>query len=91
MATSVQMRAKGNLTIPSNLRQKYGIQEGDVLTLIDLGEGSFLLTPRVSLVSKIVAEIEAMRLEAGLTADEMLEALPEVRQQICDESWRLHD
>lgn len=91
MATSVQMRAKGNLTIPSNLRQKYGIQEGDVLTLIDLGEGSFLLTPRVSLVSKIVAEIEAMRLEAGLTADEMLEALPEVRQQIYDESWRLHD
>jgi len=91
MATSVQMRAKGSPTIPSNLRQKYRIQEGDVFMLVDLGDGSFLLTPRVSLVARLIAEIEAIRLEAGLTADEMLEALPEVRRQIYDESRRLHD
>ena len=66
MATAVQMRAKGSLTIPSDLRQKYGLGEGDVFTLVDLGEGSFLLTPRVSLVPKLVAEMEAIRTETGI-------------------------
>ena len=91
MATAVQMRAKGSLTIPSDLRQKYGLGEGDVFTLVDLGEGSFLLTPRVSIVPKLVAEMEAIRTETGLTVDDLLDGLPEVRRQIYDESRRPHD
>ncbi len=91
MATAVQMRAKGSLTIPSNLRQKYGLGEGDVFTLVDLGEGSFLLTPRVSIVPKLVAEMEAIRAETGLTVDDLLDGLPEVRRQLYDESRRPHD
>lgn len=45
--STIQIRKKGNLTLPMKLRSKYGLGEGDVLTLIDLGDGSFLLTPRI--------------------------------------------
>ncbi len=47
MAIAVQMRAKGNVTILFELRQKYGFDEGDVFTLVELGDGSLLLTRRV--------------------------------------------
>ncbi len=88
MATTVQMRAKGSLTIPSDLRHKYGFDEGDVFTLVELGDGSFLLTPRLSLVPKLVAEMEAIRAEAGVTLDDLLGGLPEVRRQLYAESQR---
>ena len=61
---TVQMRAKGNITIPADLRKKYALEDGDVFTLIDLGDGSFFVVPRVSIVPYIVAELEAMREEA---------------------------
>ena len=91
MAVAVQMRAKGNLTIPSDLRQKYGLDEGDVFTLVDLGDGSFFLTPKVSLVPKLVAEMEAIREEAGLSLDDLLSGLPEVRRQLYAEHSRRHE
>ena len=91
MATALQMRAKGSLTIPADLRQKYGYDEGDVFTLVELGDGSMLLTPRVSLVPKLVAEMEAIRTEAGVTLDDLLNGLPEVRRQLFAESERRYE
>ncbi len=88
MATIVQMRAKGSLTIPSDLRQKYGFDEGDVFTLVELGDGSFLLTPRLSLVPKLVAEMEAISVKAGVTLDDLLGGLSEVRRHFYAESQR---
>lgn len=46
--TTIQIRDKGVITIPVELRRQYGLRPGDVLTLIDLGEGRFLLTSQVS-------------------------------------------
>ncbi|MFN8495941.1 MAG: AbrB/MazE/SpoVT family DNA-binding domain-containing protein [Caldilineaceae bacterium] len=83
--TTLQMRAKGTLVIPAELRQKYAFGEGDVFTLVDLGDGAFFLVPRVSLVPKLVEELEAIRLEAGLTVEDLLEGLNEQRQQLYQE------
>lgn len=90
MTTTLQMRAKGTLVIPSELRQKYALAEGDIFTLIDLGDGAFFLVPRVSLVPKLVAEMEAIRLEAGLTVEDLLEGLTEQRQQLYQERLQKH-
>ena len=57
---TIQVRKKGTFTLPMDLRTKYGVDEGDVFTLIDMGDGSFLLTPRISQVNRLgdrVAEI----------------------------------
>lgn len=66
--------------IPSDLRQKYGLDEGDVFTLVDLGDGSFILTPKVSNVPRLVAEMEVLREEAGLSIVDLLRGLAEVRR-----------
>lgn len=47
--------------------------------------------PRVSLVPKLVAEMKAIRAETGLTVDDLLDGLPEVRRQHYDESRRPRD
>ena len=57
MKTTLQIRSKGTITLPSELRNKYGLEEGEVLNIIDLGNGSFLLSPRRSRVDELADKI----------------------------------
>ena len=50
MVTTIQIRSKGDFTLPAELLNKYGLEEGEVFNVIDLGNGSFLLSPRHSRV-----------------------------------------
>ena len=42
MTTEVKVTRKGQTTIPSALRRKYGIEEGTRLVVLDTGEGILL-------------------------------------------------
>jgi bifunctional DNA-binding transcriptional regulator/antitoxin component of YhaV-PrlF toxin-antitoxin module len=79
MAVTIQMRQRGTLTLPAKLRAKYRLEEGDVLTLVDL-DGAFLLLPKLSVVPKLTGEIERLREESGLAVDDLLEGLDKERQ-----------
>ena len=80
MSSTVQVRSRGVVTLPANLREKYGIKTGDTFQLLDL-DGLFVLTPMVPLVPELAREIERARLEAGLSAEELLSALREQRER----------
>ncbi len=73
----IQIRSKGTVTLPIELRRKYGIYEGDVITLIDLGDGSFLLTPIVTQVDRLGDRVAKVMKEAAVSEDELLAALDE--------------
>ena len=60
MDTTLQVRQRGTLTLPAELRQKYGIEAGDTFCLVDL-DGIFALTPMVPMVPELVREIEKAR------------------------------
>lgn len=82
MATNIiQIRKKGALTLPVDLRDKYGVGEGDVYTLIDLGDGSFLLTPRTSQVNRLGDRIAEKISKYNVNMDELLQALDDEREQ----------
>jgi AbrB family looped-hinge helix DNA binding protein len=66
------------ITIPKELRDAYGIGEGDTLTLLDLG-GVFVVSPRVSRVDAVAERLAAEWKDRGLTLDEMLATLRERR------------
>jgi len=78
MDTTVQIRERGTLTLPVELRQRYGIRPGDTFRVVDL-DGIFVLTPMVPMVPELAREIERLRVEAGLSTDELLAALREER------------
>ena len=59
--TTLQIRGKGTITLPASLRKKYKLEEGEVLTVIDLGEGTILLKPMVSGQQTIQSHCQATR------------------------------
>ena len=75
---TVQIRGRGTLTLPAKIRERYDLADGDPLTLLDL-DGAILLSPRVSTVDKLSAEIEYLTTQAGMSLDDLLGGLREQR------------
>jgi bifunctional DNA-binding transcriptional regulator/antitoxin component of YhaV-PrlF toxin-antitoxin module len=86
MEATIQVRQRGTLTLPAELREKYGIRPGDTFRLVDL-DGVFVLTPMVPMVPELAREIERARQEAGLSVEDMLNALREQRAQYYRENY----
>jgi len=78
--TTLQIRGKGTITLPASLRKKYNLEEGEVLTVIDLGEGTILLKPMMSQVNKLSRQIEKRLKEENISLDDLLQALDEERK-----------
>jgi AbrB family looped-hinge helix DNA binding protein len=86
MDTTIQVRSRGVITLPAELREKYGIGTGDILNLVDL-DGIFVLTPMVPMVPELAREIERIRLESGLSVEELLQGLREQRERYYQEKY----
>ena len=86
MEATVQVRQRGTLTLPAELREKYGIQPGDTFRLVDL-DGIFVLTPMVTMVPELAREIERARMEADLSMEELLSGLREQRERYYREKY----
>jgi len=80
MKTTLQIRSKGTITLPADLRNKYGLEEGEVLNIIDLGNGTFLLSPRRSRVDELADKIRVELESRGESLESMLTTLREVRE-----------
>ena len=77
---SLQVAKRGLITIPKHLRDSYGIQPGDNLTLIDLG-GVFVLTPEKSQIDLIAERIQTQWKNDGQTLESMMAQLKEYREK----------
>lgn len=90
MEATVQVRQRGTLTLPIEVREKYGIQPGDTFRLTDL-DGTLVLTPMMPMVPELTREIERMRQEAGLSIEELLTSLREQRERYYQERYAAAD
>jgi AbrB family looped-hinge helix DNA binding protein len=86
MNATVQVRQRGSLTLPAELRERYGIEPGDTFRIVDL-DGIFVLTPMTPMVPELAREIERARLEAKLDTAELLQALREERARYVQETY----
>ena len=77
---TVQVAQRGGVTLPKSIREAYGLQPGDTLTLLDLG-GVLLLSPRRSEVDALAERITQTLTERGETLESMLHALREERER----------
>ena len=76
----VKLNSKGQVTIPAQLRSKYGLREGDEVEVVE--EGDTLRIVRVRgvetrgqrLVSRLRGTASAKEVE-GLTTDELMDLL----------------
>lgn len=86
MDTTIQVRERGVITLPAELRDKYKIETGQIFRLVDL-DGIFVFVPMVPIVPELANEIERLRLEAGLSMEDLLVSLREQREQYTTEKY----
>jgi len=80
----IQVVRRGIITLPKELREHNNIEEGDILTLIDLGDGVFVISPRRSRVDEIADKLAREWQDSGESLESMLSTLREVRAEYDD-------
>ena len=75
----VQVVRRGIITLPKELREHNRIEEGDMLTLIDLGDGVVVISPQRSRVDEIANKLAREWQDSGESLESMLSTLREVR------------
>ena len=81
---TVRMRSRGQVTIPSKLRDQLSMEDGDTLTLVQMGDAIFL-TAKPSRTYKLADEIAEIMKNEGVTLADLLEDLPKIREEIYQE------
>ena len=74
----VQMRDRGVVTLPKDVRERYGLSADTPLTLIDW-DGVLVLSSRVPVVTELARQLAAERAAAGVTVDDLLTAWAQER------------
>jgi bifunctional DNA-binding transcriptional regulator/antitoxin component of YhaV-PrlF toxin-antitoxin module len=85
MNATIQVRQRGILTLPAELRDRYNIEPGDTYRVLDL-DGIFVLTPMIPMVPELAQQIEQARCDAGLSIDDLMTALREQRMRYAAEN-----
>jgi AbrB family looped-hinge helix DNA binding protein len=75
----VQVVRRGIITLPRELREHNNIEEGDTLTLIDLGDGVVVIRRQSSRVTAMADRLAKEWLDSGESLETMLRTLGEVR------------
>ncbi len=83
---SVQVRQRGQLTIPQKVRESLSIKDGDMLTLVKIGDG-FFLTPKRLRTLELADTIADMLDESGVSLADLLADLPKIREDIYRERY----
>jgi bifunctional DNA-binding transcriptional regulator/antitoxin component of YhaV-PrlF toxin-antitoxin module len=84
---TIKVRKNGSFTLPIKFRTKYGVDEGDVFTIIDLGDGSFLLTARISQVNRLGDRVAEILSTEGVSLDDLINSLDDERERYYQERY----
>jgi AbrB family looped-hinge helix DNA binding protein len=80
---SARIRPRGQITIPQALRDALSLEEGDILSATQYGEG-ILLTPRPLRTPALAEQFTTIMDEEGVTLADLLAGLAEERDRL----WR---
>ncbi len=74
----VQVAKRGVITLPAPVRRRLALQEGGILTLLDL-DGALILIPRVLETDRLADRLADQWRAQGADLETMLKTLREVR------------
>lgn len=82
----VRVQEKGQVTLPTKVRQKLGLKKGDLVAVTETKEG-ILITPQQVVAMEALDRIGAELRKQGVTLEEMIESGREIRGQILKENY----
>ena len=86
MSTTL-MTPKGEVILPSEICEKYGFNDWIVMSVVDIGDGSLLLKPYESELTKNAEQMRKSLEKDGVTLDDLLQTLDEVRKKLFKERY----
>ena len=84
------IQENGQVTLPAEWREKYGLKKGDVVVFEETEKG-LLINPRQALAMSLLDEIGEALEEKGVTLDELIERGREIRGEMVEEKYGLAD
>jgi len=85
--TTAIMTPKGEVILPVEIREKYGLDDWMVMSVVDMGDGSILLKPYESELTKIAEQMQKILEENGVTLGDLLLTLDEERKKLFQEKY----
>lgn len=79
MKTTTQVRKKGQITIPSAIREKLNIEENDILSISVLNDDAIVIVPKKLKVLDLLDKTSDLAKKRGVSLEEMLVELDEIR------------
>lgn len=76
----------GRVTIPVELREKWGLDEGDTVAFVET-EAGVMLVPQVETPMEALDQIGQALKEKGVTLEELMEEGREIRRQLLKEEY----
>ena len=84
----VRMQEKGQVTIPTAIRKKLGLKQGDVVAVMEMPEGVFI-TPQQVVATKALDSIGDILKEKGLSLEEVISSGRGLRTDILQETYSI--
>jgi antitoxin PrlF len=82
----VRVQEKGQVTIPTEIRKKLGLKQGDLVAVMETPEGVFI-TPQQVLATKALDRIGDILKEQGLSLEELTASGRQARTDILQETY----
>ena len=85
-SVTAEIKSRGQLTIPKRIREASHLEEGQLVSIIPLGESLFITPKRLEL-DEARREIKKILKASGLSLEDLLGALKEERASLYKETY----
>jgi len=82
------VQEKGQITIPAEIRRKWGLRKGDLVAFVET-EAGVVISPQEVIAMEALNQIGQILREKGVTLEELIESGREMRGKILEEEYGL--
>jgi len=85
-AVIAEIKARGQLTIPKKIREMSHLEEGNVVSILPVGD-SLVITPRRLELDEARRQLKKLLKASGLTVEDLIEGTKEEREELYKETY----
>jgi AbrB family looped-hinge helix DNA binding protein len=85
-AAVAEIKARGQLTIPKKIRETSHMEEGNVVSILPIGD-SLIITPKRLELDEARRQLKKLLKASNLTVEELIEGLKEERAELFKETY----
>ncbi len=83
---TAEIKSRGQLTIPKKIRVRSHLEEGQIVSIIPVGD-SVIITPKRLELDDARREIKRILKESGMTPEDLLASMKEEREKLFQETY----